>query len=76
MGEISYRSGGDRMNNLKMIRLSRDMTQRDLSEKSGVSIHMIQFYEQGVRDINRAEALTVYKLSQVLGCRMEDLLNL
>ena len=63
------------MNNLKMIRLSRDMTQRDLSEKSGVSIHMIQFYEQGVRDINRAEALTVYKLAVTLGCRMEDLLN-
>ena len=37
---------------------------------------MVQHYEQGFHDINKAEAMTVYKLAKALGCRMEDLLQL
>ena len=42
---------------------------------SGVSLRSIQMYEQKVNDIDKAQARTVYKLSRVLGCTVEDLLE-
>lgn len=41
----------------------------------GVSLRSIQMYEQKVNDIDKAQARTVYKLSRVLGCTVEDLLE-
>ena len=35
----------------------------------------IQMYEQRVNDIDKAQAQTIYKLSRVIGCSMEDLLE-
>lgn len=64
------------MSNLKNMRQRKDMSQRQLAEASGVSIRMIQYYEQGKNDINKAEALTVYRLADALFCRVEDLLEL
>lgn len=52
------------------------MSQKQLAEESGVSIRMVQYYEQGVNDINKAEALTVYRLAHALWCKVEDLLEL
>jgi hypothetical protein len=37
---------------------------------------MIQKYEAGFKDINKAQALTLYKLSQALSCTIEDLLEI
>lgn len=64
------------MSNLKNMRHRKAMSQKELAEASGVSIRMIQYYEQGVNDINKAEALTVYRLANALCCRVEDLLEL
>ena len=64
------------MKNLQRIRKSSGMSQAQLSNASGVSLRSIQCYEQGVKDINRAEGLSLYKLSKALGCRMEQLLEL
>ena len=64
------------MNNLKRIRTEAGVSQSRLAELSGVNVRMIQYYEQGVKDINAAGALTVYKLAKVLGCAMEDLIEL
>lgn len=63
------------MSNLKKIRIATGLSQFQLAEKSGVSIRMIQHYEQGQKDINKAQAITIYKLSFVLNCQMEDLLE-
>ena len=63
------------MSNLKNIRTQRGYSQSKLAELSGVSLRMIQYYEQGVNDINKAEAETVYKLAQTLECNMEELLE-
>ena len=41
----------------------------------GVSVRMIEQYEQGRKDINRASSATVLQLSRALGCRMEDLIE-
>lgn len=62
--------------NLKRIRESKGLTQRELAERSGVSIRLIQFYEQRYRDINKAEGMTLYKLAKALECQMEDLLQI
>ena len=64
------------MKNLKRYRTAPGMSQAQLSNASGVSLRSIQCYEQGVKDINRAEVLSLYKLSKALGCRMEQLLEL
>lgn len=64
------------MTNLKRIRKSLEMSQKQLAEISGVNVRMIQHYEQGVKDINAAAALTVYKLAQALDCTVEDLIEL
>jgi transcriptional regulator with XRE-family HTH domain len=63
------------MSNLKNIRKERGYSQKQLAELSGVNVRMIQFYEQGARDINIAQADTVYKLAQALECNMEELLE-
>lgn len=63
------------MSKLKWWRMMMGMSQKQLAEESGVSIRMIQYYEQGKNDINKAEALTVYKLAHALMCKVEDLLE-
>lgn len=60
---------------LEFRRQSKRFTQSRLAEESGVNVRMIQYYEQGVKDINRAAALTVYRLAQALDCTVEDLLE-
>ena len=61
--------------NLKRIRMSYGCTQAELAERSGVSLRSIQMYEQRNKDINKASAETVYRISKVLGCTMEDLIE-
>ena len=63
------------MSNLKRIREDRGMTQASLSDKSGVSKRLIQAYEQGYKDINKAQVLTVVRLSETLGCAVKDLIE-
>ena len=63
------------MSNLKDMRLKRGYSQSKLSELSGVNLRVLQSYEQGVRDINLAQANMVYKLAQALECNMEELLE-
>lgn len=60
---------------LKRIRESRGLSQTDLSEQSGVNLRNIQMYEQRGNNIDKAQARTLYKLSRVLGCDVEDLLE-
>ena len=60
---------------LKTIRESRGLTQGELAELSGVTKRSITLYEQTVNAIDNAQAQTLYKLSRVLGCTIEDLLE-
>lgn len=60
---------------LKRIRDDRGLSQTKLAEESGVNVRMIQHYEQGVKDLNRAQAITVHRLAQALDCKVEDLLE-
>ena len=60
---------------LKEVRERSGMSQSKLAEVSGVKLHMIQFYEQGYRDIDGARLTTLVKLAKALNCSISDLLN-
>lgn len=61
--------------NLKRIRTAYGCTQANLAKMSGVSLRSIQMYEQRNKDINKANADTLYRISKVFGCSMEDLIE-
>ena len=61
--------------NLKRIRSYYGCSQSELAKLSGVSLRSIQMYEQRNKDINKASSETLYRLSKVLGCNMEDLIE-
>ena len=60
---------------LQTVRKAIGLSQKELSEKSGVTLRMIQQYEQRAKDINKATASNLFALAQTLGCRAEDLLE-
>ena len=59
---------------LQKLRTDLNMTQKELAARSGVSLRMIQAYEQNYQDISKAEAGTLLKLARTLSCSVEDLL--
>lgn len=63
---------------LTKLRQRRDtcgMSQSDLARDADVPLRQIQLFEQGQRDINKTSAVTLFKLSKALHCKMEDLLE-
>ena len=66
--------GGD--TNLARFRKDADISQSELSRRSGVSLRSIQLYEQRRLNINEAPSIKLYLLSRALNCYMEDLLEL
>ena len=62
--------------NLKRIRVSYGITQSELAKMADVSLRSIQMYEQRNKDINKANAETIYRIARVLGCAMEELIEL
>ena len=63
------------MSNLKTARVGAGLSQGQLAKTSGVSVRMIQYYEQGVKDINKAAVITVLKLSDALGVDVRELIE-
>ena len=61
--------------NLKRIRTAYGCSQAELAEMSGVGLRSIQMYEQRNKDINKASAESLLRISKVLGCRIEDLIE-
>ncbi len=60
---------------LHVIRKARGFTQQQLSEASGVTLRMIQLYEQRQNDISKAQVGVVLNLAKALGCEVEDLIE-
>ena len=73
--EVIARNKRDKKSNLHTIRKARGFTQQELSEASGVSLRMIQLYEQKQNDISKAGAKVVLNLAKALGCDIEDILD-
>ena len=60
---------------LSRLRAYVNLSQKALAAKSGVSVRMIEQYEQGRKAINHASSATLYQLAKALNCRMEDLME-
>lgn len=73
--EIIARHKESGKSKLQIIRKSRGFTQQQLSDASGVSLRMIQLYEQKQNDISKAQVNIVIRLAKALGCSVEDLIN-
>lgn len=83
--EMDIRQFSDKMNelyktakpetNLKLLRQSASLTQRELSEQSGVPLRTIQQYEQRQKNINKARAEYLVMLTRILYCSVEDLME-
>ena len=63
------------MTNLKKYRERAGITQSELSLRTGVNLRTLQDYEQGSKPINKAAAITVYRIAKALGVNVEDLLE-
>lgn len=67
--------GNEYTTRLCTLRKAAGYSQSELSIASGVSLRMIQQYEQRAKDINKATATNLRCLAIALGCTMEDLLE-
>ena len=61
--------------NLKLIRTKLNLTQKELSDISGVPVRTIQQYEQRQMNINKAQTEYLVMLSKALSCKVEDLME-
>lgn len=64
------------ISHLKWARELKGMSQPKLADLSGVPLRTIRSYENNQSDINKAQAIVIYKLSSALGVSMETLMNL
>lgn len=61
-------------NRLKELREQKGLTQKQLSELSGVSLSLIIKLERGARKINNAQLINIKRIADVLECSIEDLI--
>ncbi len=61
--------------NLRRKRERSGLSQSELATEAEVPLRQIQLFEQRQRDINKTAAITLYRLSKSLSCRMEELLE-
>ena len=73
--EIIARNKENRKSKLSEIRKARGFTQQQLSKASGITLRMIQLYEQKQNDISKAQVTVVINLAKALGCEVEDLID-
>lgn len=64
------------MSRLQDRRKAAGLSQSKLAAKVPMSVRTLQHLEAGSLDINKAAAVTVYRLSVVLECEVADLLEL
>lgn len=62
--------------NLARHRKAKGLSRQGLSDLAGVSVRMVSYYENGSKDINKAEALSVLKLAEALECDVRDILEI
>lgn len=58
---------------LKAKRLEKNLSQSQLADMAQISTRMIQYYEQGAREIEKANVATLAKICCVLECKMSEI---
>lgn len=60
---------------LQQLRKAAKLSQSQLSEAAGVDVRMYQNYEQGVRDISKAQLSTLLRICNTLSCKLSDIVT-
>lgn len=60
---------------LKDARKRKGLSQSQLAEAANVNVRTLQYYEQGVKDINGAKLNTLLNLSRALECPISDIVT-
>ena len=61
---------------LQKMRKAQKLSQSQLATLSGVSLRMIQLYEQRQNDINNASAQTITSLARALNCNFYEIMEI
>ena len=61
---------------LQKLRKAQGLTQAELASKSGVSLRMIQLYEQRQSDINKASGEAINSLARALCCNFYEVMEI
>lgn len=66
----------DQVKNSKLqnTRLAHEMSQSQLATAASINSRMLQYYEQGIKDLNGAKLATLLKICLALHCKLEDIL--
>ena len=51
------------------------LSQLQLAEAAGVNVRMYQKYEQGDRDISKAQLSTLLRICKALSCKLSDIVT-
>jgi transcriptional regulator with XRE-family HTH domain len=62
------------MTKLKEVRMRKGWTQKELADSTGISLRMIQHYEQGDFDFKNVGVLTMLKFANALGVSLAEIL--
>lgn len=63
------------MSNLKNARIKAGISQSELAKQANVNFRMLQYYEQGTKNIDGAKIETLASISRVLKCGIADILE-
>lgn len=61
--------------NLQRLRLTAGLSQSQLAKAAGVNLRVYQNYEQGVRDISKAQLSTLLRICNALSCKLADVVT-
>ena len=62
-------------NKFKQARLKSGLKQHEVAYLSGSTLRMVETFEQGYRDINKANISSVVKLAYAMKCKLQDILE-
>ncbi len=60
---------------LAKCRKKTELSQEELAKRAGISVETVCAYEQGKRDISKAQYRIVKKLASVLDCKADDIVE-
>ena len=60
---------------LQKLRKAAGLSQSQLAEAAGVNGRMYQKYEQGDRDISKAQLTTLLRICKALSCKLSDIVT-
>ena len=76
MNDLIKRKDFEKKTNLHNLRKASGLTQKELSELTGVNLRTLQQYEIGSKDINKASGQTINSLALALHCNFYDVMEL